>query len=107
MGSFAKRFLDPGTSPGEVLFGLIMTLTFTLGAGLMIQEEGREGAHLLLIALIGCNIASASSMVRSTSLGSCSITAGADVWGSLYARRRASLQRQAWSQASSMSCSVA
>jgi VIT1/CCC1 family predicted Fe2+/Mn2+ transporter len=42
---------------GEVLFGLIMTLTFTLGAGLTIQEEGREGARQLLIATIGCNIA--------------------------------------------------
>jgi VIT1/CCC1 family predicted Fe2+/Mn2+ transporter len=40
-----------------VLFGLIMTLTFTLSAGLMIQEEGREGARELLIATIGCNIA--------------------------------------------------
>jgi hypothetical protein len=42
---------------GEVLFGLIMTLTFTLGAGITIQEEGREGARQLLIATIGCNIA--------------------------------------------------
>jgi hypothetical protein len=42
---------------GEVLFGLIMTLTFTLGAGLIIEEEGREGARQLLIATIGCNIA--------------------------------------------------
>ena len=57
MDSLAKRLLDPGDSLGEVLFGLIMTLTFTLGAGLMIEEEGREGARLLLIALIGCNIA--------------------------------------------------
>lgn len=56
--SFLKhRYLDPGTSLSEVLFGLIMTLTFTLGAGLMIQEEGREGARQLLIATIGCNIA--------------------------------------------------
>ena len=46
-----------GTSLSEVLFGLIMTLTFTLGAGLIIQEEGREGARQLLIATIGCNIA--------------------------------------------------
>lgn len=42
---------------GEILFGLIMTLTFTLGAGLIIEEEGREGARQLLIATIGCNIA--------------------------------------------------
>lgn len=51
------RYLDPASSLGEVLFGLIMTLTFTLGAGLMIQEEGAEGARALLIATIGCNIA--------------------------------------------------
>ena len=55
--SFASKYLDPATSMGEVLFGLIMTLTFTLGAGLTIQEEGREGARQLLIATIGCNIA--------------------------------------------------
>jgi VIT1/CCC1 family predicted Fe2+/Mn2+ transporter len=42
---------------GEILFGLIMTLTFTLGAGIIIEEEGREGARQLLIATIGCNIA--------------------------------------------------
>lgn len=55
--SIAQKYLDPATSLGEVLFGLIMTLTFTLGAGLIIQEEGREGARQLLIATIGCNIA--------------------------------------------------
>ena len=55
--SIAERYLDPATSLGEILFGLIMTLTFTLGAGLIIEEEGREGARQLLIATIGCNIA--------------------------------------------------
>ena len=52
-----KRVLDPIERLSEILFGLIMTLTFTLGAGLTIQEEGREGARQLLIATIGCNIA--------------------------------------------------
>src|SRR4030095_1901871 len=33
------RYLDPSTSLAEILFGLIMTLTFTLGAGLMIEAE--------------------------------------------------------------------
>lgn len=51
------RFVDPSTSLGEILFGLIMTLTFTLGAGIIIEDEGRAGAHELLIAAIGCNIA--------------------------------------------------
>ena len=55
--SIAEKYLDPATSMGEVLFGLIMTLTFTLGAGMIIEEEGREGARQLLIATIGCNIA--------------------------------------------------
>ncbi len=55
--AIASKSLDPASSLSEVLFGLIMTLTFTLGAGLTLQEEGREGARQLLIATIGCNIA--------------------------------------------------
>jgi hypothetical protein len=55
--SFVQRYLDPASSLGEVLFGLIMTLTFTLSAGIILQEEGREGARELLIATVGCNIA--------------------------------------------------
>ena len=55
--SLIDRYVDPATSLGEVMFGLIMTLTFTLGAGIIIEDEGREGARQLLIALIGCNIA--------------------------------------------------
>jgi hypothetical protein len=55
--SFVQRYLDPASSLGEVLFGLIMTLTFTLSAGIIVQEEGRDGARELLIATIGCNIA--------------------------------------------------
>lgn len=49
--------LDPATALSEVLFGLIMTLTFTLSAGLLIEDEGRAGARQLLIAVIGCNLA--------------------------------------------------
>jgi hypothetical protein len=55
--SLLHRYLDPSTSLAEILFGLIMTLTFTLGAGLIIEDEGRAGARELLIAVIGCNIA--------------------------------------------------
>jgi VIT family protein len=51
------RYLDPSTSLAEILFGLIMTLTFTLGAGMIIEDEGRAGARELLIAVIGCNVA--------------------------------------------------
>ncbi len=52
-----QRYLDPASSLAEMLFGLIMTLTFTLGAGIIIEDEGREGARQLLIAIIGCNLA--------------------------------------------------
>ena len=55
--SLMHRYLDPATSLTEILFGLIMTLTFTLGAGMVIEDEGREGARQLLVAVIGCNIA--------------------------------------------------
>jgi hypothetical protein len=53
-----RRFvehLDPGERMGELLFGLIMVLTFTLGAG--IELGGREEARELLIAVLGCNTA--------------------------------------------------
>lgn len=53
----ASRHLDAASRMGEILFGLIMTLTFTLGAGLVIQEEGRAGAREMLIAILGCNLA--------------------------------------------------
>jgi hypothetical protein len=33
-------YLDPATSLGELLFGLLRTLTFTLNAGILVQEEG-------------------------------------------------------------------
>jgi len=55
--SFTARHLDPGSHMGEVLFGLIMTLTFTLAAGIVIQEEGRAGAREMLIGILGCNLA--------------------------------------------------
>lgn len=55
--SLVHRYLDPATSLAEILFGLIMTLTFTLGAGLLIEEGGRAGVRELLVAVIGCNIA--------------------------------------------------
>ncbi|MDH5177121.1 MAG: VIT family protein, partial [Gammaproteobacteria bacterium] len=42
---------------GEILFGLIMTLTFTLGAGMVIEEEGRAGAREMLVGILGCNLA--------------------------------------------------
>ena len=45
-------------SLGEILFGLIMVLTFTLGAGIAVRAgEGAGDARELLYAAIGCNIA--------------------------------------------------
>ncbi len=57
MRDFATQHLDPGSHMGEALFGLIMTLTFTLGADLVIQEEGREGTRQMMIGILGCNLA--------------------------------------------------
>jgi hypothetical protein len=54
--SVARKHLGPGESLTEILFGLIMTLTFTLAAGLMI-EEGPDAVRELLIATIGSNVA--------------------------------------------------
>ena len=54
-----RRFvehLDPGERLGELLFGLIMVLTFTLGAGIELQGD-RDATRELLIAALGCNAA--------------------------------------------------
>lgn len=48
--------LDPGERLGELLFGLIMVLTFTLGAGIELQGD-RAAARELLVAALGCNTA--------------------------------------------------
>ena len=50
------RYLDPGETLGEVLGGLIMALTFTLGARVFAADEQLE-AHELVVAIVGCNIA--------------------------------------------------
>jgi len=50
------RYLDPGETLGEVLGGLIMALTFTLGARVFAADKQLE-AHELVVAIIGCNIA--------------------------------------------------
>ena len=55
--TWAARYLDPGSRMTEVLFGLIITLTFTLGAGLVVEEKGRAGARQLLIATASCTLA--------------------------------------------------
>lgn len=50
------RHLDPADTLGELIFGLIMVLTFTLGARLLGPDEPTDGRELL-IAAIGCNLA--------------------------------------------------
>lgn len=50
------RYLDPGERLGEIIFGLIMVLTFTSTARATLGESDTS-ARDLLIATIGCNIA--------------------------------------------------
>jgi hypothetical protein len=50
-----ERVLDPIARVSEVLFGLIMALTFT--GTLSAATAGREEIRTLLIGVIGCNIA--------------------------------------------------
>ena len=51
----SKRLLDPIDRVSEVLFGLIMVLTFT--GSLSVAESGREDVRTMLIGAVGCNIA--------------------------------------------------
>ncbi len=54
--SFVRRYLDPTQILGEVMFGLIMVLTFTLGAGLIVKE-GTVATTRMLLGILGCNVA--------------------------------------------------
>jgi VIT1/CCC1 family predicted Fe2+/Mn2+ transporter len=53
--SSRKRFLEPIERLSEVLFGLIMVLTFT--GSLSVAEAGRADVRVMLIGALGCNIA--------------------------------------------------
>jgi hypothetical protein len=53
---FTHRHLDPGERLGEILFGLIMVLTFTATARAALGDNPDSGRQLLIAAL-GCNIA--------------------------------------------------
>ncbi|MBB3523264.1 VIT1/CCC1 transporter family protein [Rhizobium sp. BK456] len=50
------KIIDPGDALGEILFGLIMALTLTVGSRLVFEEEGLN-VHELIVATIGCNVA--------------------------------------------------
>ena len=54
MGS-AKRVLDPIERVAEVLFGLIMVLTFT--GSLSVAEAGHAEVRTMLLGALGCNLA--------------------------------------------------
>jgi hypothetical protein len=54
--SVIHRYLDPAETLAEILFGLIMVLTFIIGADLITTKEQLD-THGLIIAAVGCNIA--------------------------------------------------
>jgi len=49
------RVLEPSERIAEVLFGLIMVLTFT--GSLSVAEAGRDDIRAMLIGALGCNVA--------------------------------------------------
>jgi hypothetical protein len=51
----STRALDPIDRVSEVLFGLIMVLTFT--GSLSVAEAGRAEVREMLVGALGCNIA--------------------------------------------------
>jgi hypothetical protein len=54
-GAPRERLLDPVSRISEILFGLIMALTFT--GTLDVASAGQEDVRMLLVGTIGCNIA--------------------------------------------------
>ena len=52
---FPRRILDPMDTISEVLFGLIMALTFTSTLGVVTADDIR--VRTLLVAALGCNLA--------------------------------------------------
>jgi len=51
----SKRPLDPVERASEILFGLIMVLTFT--GSLSVAEAGRAEVRTMLLGALGCNLA--------------------------------------------------
>jgi hypothetical protein len=51
----SRRALEPIDRVSEILFGLIMVLTFT--GSLSVAESGRADVRVMLIGAIGCNLA--------------------------------------------------
>ena len=55
MNVASRRALDPIDRISEILFGLIMVLTFT--GSLSVAESGRDDTRTMLIGALGCNLA--------------------------------------------------
>ena len=55
MNVASRRALDPIDRISEILFGLIMVLTFT--GSLSVAEAGRDDTRTMLIGALGCNLA--------------------------------------------------
>ena len=51
----SRRVLDPIDRVSEVLFGLIMVLTFT--GSLSVADAGRDDVRAMLVGALGCNLA--------------------------------------------------
>ena len=51
----SKSVLEPGERIAEVLFGMIMVLSFT--GSLSVADAGRDDVRAMLIGALGCNIA--------------------------------------------------
>jgi VIT1/CCC1 family predicted Fe2+/Mn2+ transporter len=51
----SPRVLEPSERIAEVLFGLIMVLTFT--GSLSVAEAGRDDVRAMLVGALGCNLA--------------------------------------------------
>jgi hypothetical protein len=54
--SAIHRYIDPGETLAEVLFGLIMALTIISGAEIF-SAPSELDAHRLVMAVVGCNVA--------------------------------------------------
>ncbi len=55
LGNIRRRVLEPDERIAELLFGLIMALTFT--GSLSVADAGRDDVRTMLIGAIGCNLA--------------------------------------------------
>jgi VIT1/CCC1 family predicted Fe2+/Mn2+ transporter len=55
VGDYQKRVLDPVDRFSEVIFGLIMVLTFT--GALSVAESGRQEVRQMLVGALACNVA--------------------------------------------------